>query len=77
MVHGVRLRLEDVPEADPSLADLWLCLAEVHWMTGHADQAIDSLRRAGKSGAKAADVARFPELAAMRSRADYPLANSP
>ncbi|HEX7878348.1 MAG TPA: tetratricopeptide repeat protein [Candidatus Eisenbacteria bacterium] len=77
MAHGVRLRLEDVPEADPSLVDLWLCLAEVRWMTGHPEEAIESLRRAGKSGAASADVARYPELAALRSRADYPLDNSP
>ena len=74
---GLRLRRGDLAEHDPQLLDTWLCLAEVQWVGGRADAAMRALTKAKRCGATADDVARFPRLAATRSRPGYPFVSSP
>ncbi len=77
MAAAFRMRRGEAPENDPDLVDAWLCWVSVRWLSGDAPGAIETLRAAVTSGAGKDDVARYPELQAMRSRPDYPLDNSP
>ncbi len=74
---GLRLRRGERAEQDPDLLDVWLDVAEVRWLGGRAADAIEMLGRARRSGATAADVARYPKLRAARTRPGYPFVSSP
>jgi hypothetical protein len=74
---ALRLRRADLPEQDPRLLDTWLCTAELHWLTGQPDAAVQMLARAKRSGATTADIQRYPKLLAARARPDYPFVSSP
>jgi len=53
------------------------CWVSVRWLLVGGAGATGQLRGAGRCGATNEDVARYPELALMRTRPDYPLDNSP
>jgi serine/threonine protein kinase/tetratricopeptide (TPR) repeat protein len=72
-----RMRAEDLALDDESLIDPWLSWATVRLAVGDVDDAIAKLVAARKCGATPVEVARFPELAALRTRPDYPFDNSP
>ena len=74
---GLRLRRGTLAEDDRTLADAWLCLAEVRWLGGSRDAAIQLLGLAKRCGATDRDLKRYPELVAVRKRPDYPLVSSP
>ncbi len=74
---GFRLCRGELAENDPQLLDPWLCLAEVRWMGGRTAEAIAMLGRAARCGATDGDVARYPQLVALRKRPDYPFVSSP
>jgi len=77
MAAGFRLRRGDLAETEGELLDSWLCWVSVRWLLGDEPGAIEKLRGAVRSGATNEDVSRYPELALMRTRPDYPLDNSP
>jgi len=77
MAAGLSGKRGDLPEHDPSLGDAYLAWAEVKLRAGDAAGAIERMRHAVQSGAKADDVAWYPALATLRSRSDYPLRISP
>jgi tetratricopeptide (TPR) repeat protein len=57
------------------------CWAFVTWAAARAragddDGAVEKLREAAQCGATAKDAAEYPELAPLRSRADYPFESS-
>jgi non-specific serine/threonine protein kinase/serine/threonine-protein kinase len=74
---GFRLRRGELAENDPRLLDTWLCLAEIRWLAGRPGDAVRMLGKARRCGANDADMARYPQLVAMRTRPDYPLVSSP
>ncbi|MEO5617908.1 MAG: tetratricopeptide repeat protein, partial [Candidatus Eisenbacteria bacterium] len=77
MATGFRMKQDDSPPDDASLIDAYLAWAEVRLLAGDRPAAIEHIRWAARCGAKPADVASYPKLAVLRSRADYPLAISP
>ena len=77
MAAGLRGKRGALPEHDPSLGDAYLAWAEVKLRAGDAAGAIERMRHAVRSGAKADDVAWYPALATLKSRSDYPLLISP
>lgn len=63
----------DDPENDPALGPDYVLWASARARAGDDDGAIERLARAAACGMTTADLASYPELAALRSRADYPL----
>ena len=61
---------------DPDLGNAYLTGAATRARAGNVQGAVDGLTQAAKHGATAKDAAKFAELTALRSRADYPLASS-
>ncbi len=74
---GLRVRRGELAEDDHQLLDMWLGLAEVRWLAGNRDAAIQMVGRAKRCGATHADLERFPELAAVQPRPDQPRVSSP
>jgi eukaryotic-like serine/threonine-protein kinase len=74
---GLRLKRGELAESDPALLDPWLCVAEVQWLAGRSGEAMRTLALAKRCGATGEDVARFPRLAAARTRPGYPFVSSP
>jgi hypothetical protein len=70
------IRGED-PEDAPSTADSHLLWAAARALAGDPDGASAKLNIAARCGSTGADAARYPELAALGSRADYPFESSP
>ena len=52
-------------------------VAEVQWLAGRSGEAMRTLALAKRCGATGEDVARFPRLAAARTRPGYPFVSSP
>jgi cytochrome c-type biogenesis protein CcmH/NrfG len=74
---GFRLLRGELAETDRQLVEAWLFLAEIRWLEGRAAEAVAMLARAKRSGATDADVDRYPQLVAVRTRPDYPFVSSP
>jgi len=74
---GMRVRREDLAETDASLLDPWLCAAEIRWLAGQPEAALELVGRAARCGATDADVRRYPELLPLRTRPGYPFVSSP
>jgi tetratricopeptide (TPR) repeat protein len=76
---GFTLLFGDDPEDDDRLGRVYVLLAAAQAGAGNTEGAMESLSRAAQCGMTAADVAglELAELAPLRSRPDYPLANLP
>ncbi|MBK7368180.1 MAG: serine/threonine protein kinase [Candidatus Eisenbacteria bacterium] len=74
---GLRLKRGELAESDPSLLDPWLCVAEVQWLAGRANEAMRTLALAKACGATGEDVDRYPKLRPARSTRGYPFVSSP
>jgi hypothetical protein len=73
---GFRLQRGDRAEDDRTLAPLYVVWAATRARAGDADGAIEKLRAAVRSGATEEDAGHYREIAALRSRTDYPLESS-
>jgi non-specific serine/threonine protein kinase/serine/threonine-protein kinase len=73
MRAGFALRRGEADEDDPDLAESYLTWAAARMLAGNADGAVERLTRAAGCGVTEDDVATFGELAALRSRPDYPV----
>ena len=77
MSTALRLKRGDSADDDEGLGNAYLAWAEVRVRAGDAAGAIERLQRALRCKVTAEDVAYYPLLDALRSRADYPRASSP
>ena len=76
IVNGVRFwgePNEDNAKEDRETGTVYLRWAATRAGAGDSEGAIEKLRRALSLGVTTDDVARYPELASLRSRPDYPL----
>jgi hypothetical protein len=69
---GYPLRRGDAGDDDSSVGEAHVSWAVVRARAGNLDGAVEELRRAASCGVTAEEVSRRPELAALRSRPDYP-----
>ncbi len=74
---GFRMKQDDALDDDVRLGAAYLAWAELRTRAGNFDGAIERLQLAVRCGVSVEDVAGYPELAALRSRPDYPLDSSP
>jgi len=65
------------PKQDPSLGRAYVLWAAAQANAGNMEDALKHLRTAAQCGITASSVAKFSELASLRSRAGYPWGNSP
>ncbi|MGQ0720931.1 MAG: protein kinase domain-containing protein [Candidatus Eiseniibacteriota bacterium] len=72
MRSGYPLIRGETSDDDAILGDVHLSWAVVRMRAGNAEGALEELRRAAACGVTSEDVAGHPELAALRSRVDYP-----
>jgi tetratricopeptide (TPR) repeat protein len=76
IANGFRLWGGDGDKPDREMGALYLRWAAARAGAGDSAAAIEKLRRASAMGLDADDADRYPELAPLRSRPDYPLARS-
>jgi hypothetical protein len=74
---GFRMLRGDAPEDDASLGEVYSRWAVARARAGDADGAMDKVRLAVRCGVPAGELGEFPEIAALRSRPDYPRDSSP
>jgi non-specific serine/threonine protein kinase/serine/threonine-protein kinase len=74
---GFAMLFGENPEESAELGQAYVLRAAAQVNAGNTKVAIDHLRRAAECGVTAADVAKYSELASLRSRPDYPLVSSP
>jgi hypothetical protein len=72
---GFPLRRGDAAEDAQDLGGSYLTWAAARMLAGDADGAVERLERAARCGITEEDVAKYGELAALRSRPDYPLSS--
>ncbi|MGQ0720934.1 MAG: protein kinase domain-containing protein [Candidatus Eiseniibacteriota bacterium] len=73
---GFPLRRGETAETDPGLGQWYLIWAASRAAAGDVDGALGKLREAARCGVTSEDAETLSELAALRSRADYPLEDS-
>lgn len=74
MQRGIDIQLETDPEDSPNMLEGFVLWAASRARAGDEVGAIEALGRAVKCGPVEAEAARYPELAKLRGRPDYPLA---
>ncbi len=74
---GFALQFGENPKEGADLGGAYVLWAAARAGAGDIDGAIEQLRCAAACGATTVETAKYPELASLRSRPDYPLVSSP
>jgi tetratricopeptide (TPR) repeat protein len=74
---GFAILFGENPKESAELGQAYVLWAAARASAGNPKGAIEHLRRAAECGITRGDVAKYSELASLRSRPDYPLVSSP